>query len=223
MGVIYYMELTLTLPSPLREHFPLFRRRVPFLVRGHRVRGSPEDRTLSRVVRSLHRGEAVAVSDAALAGRERRRSSIGNTCSRPGGYPSPAGSGHALLEGLRRRFDDGVDHLTISVFIAISMTLMSTYFMLEYCMRPVLRYLLDRALRSISRRSRAASCECGSAISFALIILVTALMIGTLARQRATDIIASPQNRKRGSEACARIRSGSPSSRSGSASCTPPF
>ena len=95
-------------------------------------------------------------------------------------------------------FDDAsatvLTNLTLTVFIAIVMALMSTYFVLEHCMKPVLHYLLDRGVAIDFDSIPRGQLRRRLGISFALIILSTALMIGTLARQRATDIVADPRN-----------------------------
>ena len=70
MGVIYYLELKLTLLSPLREHFRLYSAVVCFLVHGHGVRGAMEDPHAETSVEGLEQGTEISLNDSKLAGRE---------------------------------------------------------------------------------------------------------------------------------------------------------
>jgi signal transduction histidine kinase/DNA-binding response OmpR family regulator/HPt (histidine-containing phosphotransfer) domain-containing protein len=85
-------------------------------------------------------------------------------------------------------------NITLSVFMGTAMALMSHFFAVEHCMRPVIRHLLAngvsinyQALPQGSLRFRLGFCSL-------LIVTTTALMIGTLARQRAGDIIDGQQD-----------------------------
>ena len=91
-------------------------------------------------------------------------------------------------------------NITLSVFMGIAMALMSHFFAIEHCMRPVIRHLLAngvtinyQALPQGSLRFRLGCCSL-------LIVTTTALMIGTLARQRAGDIIDGQLNQDAGKQ-----------------------
>jgi len=80
-------------------------------------------------------------------------------------------------------------NISFSVFMGIAMALMSTFFAIEHCMRPVIRRLVTsgiaidyQSLPQGNLRFRLGFCSL-------LIIMTTAMMIGTLARQRASDLI----------------------------------
>ena len=83
-------------------------------------------------------------------------------------------------------------NITLSVFMGIALALVGHFFAVEHCMRPVIRHLLSHgvsidyhAVPQGSLRFRLGFCSL-------LIVTTTALMIGTVARQRASDIIDDP-------------------------------
>ena len=83
-------------------------------------------------------------------------------------------------------------NVSLAVFMGISMALLSTFFAVEQAMQPVIRMLLSRGVEIDYRALPMSSLRTRLVICSTLIILTTGLMIGTLARQRAADIIANP-------------------------------
>lgn len=98
---------------------------------------------------------------------------------------------------------DALKSITLAVFMGIGLALMSTFFVIERCMQPVVRYLLDNGVRIDFERLPSNHLRNRLTVCFGMIILITALMIGTLANQRAADIIRKPKNQD---EAVASLR-----------------
>ncbi|MEX2287505.1 MAG: ATP-binding protein [Planctomycetaceae bacterium] len=86
-------------------------------------------------------------------------------------------------------------NITLTVFMGISMALMSTYFAVEHCMQPVIRHLIQHGVFMDYRALPAGNLRFRLGVCSTLTIMTTALMIGTLARQRAVDIIEDPDHR----------------------------
>ncbi len=194
--VVYYVNLTLTLPDQIRQHFHV----LAAIVVGVAVLATVllamwETRHLRPVLQRLHRGLPVDAAQAAQAGREAvilpARHHLNEAWLVPSSTLLPV---LIVLRVLDNASVDILVNITIAVFMGIAMALMSTFFVVERSTQPIVRYLLDQGVpidfQSLPRnklRSRLNLC-------FGLIILITALMIGTLARQRAADIIRDPEN-----------------------------
>jgi signal transduction histidine kinase len=198
MLVIYYVEFSLTMPDSVRIHFresaivvvllsctltvlialwetPALRKAL----RAFRLGESPNSTTLSNAAR-----EAVI-----FPARHARMEAWFVPCS-------------TLLPELiyLKLVADApfevLTNITLTVFMGISMALMSTFFAVEYAMQPVIRFLLDKgatldydALPKGRVRFRWGLCS-------TLIIMTTALMISLLAWQRAADIMSSDVNHR---------------------------
>ena len=194
--VVYYVNLTLSLPDQIRRHFHVLAVIVVAVaVLATVLLSLWETRRLRPVLRRLRLGLPVDPALAAQAGREAvifpARHHLNEAWLVPSTTLLP------VLIVLRLVDNASVDillNITIAVFMGIAMALMSTFFVVERYTRPIVRYLLDQGIpihfQSLPQnklRSRLNLC-------FGLIILITALMIGTLARQRAADIIRDPDN-----------------------------
>ena len=83
-------------------------------------------------------------------------------------------------------------NITLSVFMGIAMALMSHFYAIEHCMRPVIRHLLSHGVSIDFATLPLGSLRVRLGLCSLLIVMTTALMIGTLARQRASDIIDDP-------------------------------
>jgi signal transduction histidine kinase/CheY-like chemotaxis protein/HPt (histidine-containing phosphotransfer) domain-containing protein len=196
--VIYYLELTLQLPDAIRFHFRASA--IVVVIESCSLTvliALWETRHVRWALRRINRGLPLESEEARLAGKE---------------AVTFAGR-HHLLESwfvpastllpvlIYLRFCHNAEsavliNITLTVFMGIAMALMSTFFAVEHCMRPVIRHLLEhgvwidyRSLPLGSLRFRLSFCSL-------LIIMTTALMIGTLARQRAGDIIDHPDTQK---------------------------
>lgn len=198
MGVVYYVELTLKLPSPLREHFRWYSAIVvTFSCVATVLMALWETRTLRQVLRNLRLGAPISSDEQTRAGRE-----AATFVTRHHTFEAwfvPLSTLVPVMICLRI-WDDAPAHvlinLTIAVFMGIAMALMATYFVLEHSMQPVIGHLLDSGISIDFASLPPGKLRRRFGLSFSLIILTTALMIGTLARQRATDIILDPRNQE---------------------------
>ena len=154
-----------------------------------------ELRYVRRVLRQIERGEPVDPNDARQAGRDAVTFSGRHHRLEAWFVPSSTLVPVLLYLGYWHGADWTVlINITLSVFMGIAMALMSHFFAIEHCMRPVIRHLLShgvsidyKSLPQGSLRFRLGFCSL-------LIVTTTALMIGTLARQRASDIIDGQQD-----------------------------
>ncbi|MEX0711689.1 MAG: ATP-binding protein [Pirellulales bacterium] len=193
--VIYYVNLTTLLPPQMRRHFDVA---AAIMVTVSVAMTVPlalwETRVLRAVLRQFQRGEPVAADRARQAGREAVL------------FPSRHHFHEAVLVPfcsvvpmciyLRWQFDAPLHVLvqvTITGFLAIASVLLVTFFASERWMVPVTLHLLERGLAIPFDQMPASKLRARLNVSFSLIIVITALMIGALANQRASDIIANPE------------------------------
>src|SRR6185437_5799712 len=200
--VLYYVHLTLTLPDNVRRHFEAVALiSVAVAVSLTFIYSLWETRRLRQVLVLVREGLPVDRALGQEAGRE--AVTFAGRHHRAEAWLVPSSTAAPLLIFLKL-----VDHASLSVLINVSMAafmgtvmaLMSTYFLIAAFMRPVIAYLLEQGvtidfdLLPVSRlRGRLNIC-------FSLIILTTALMIGTLARQRASDMVNQPETQQQALE-----------------------
>jgi signal transduction histidine kinase len=204
--VVYYVNLTLTLSEPMRTHFIVSCAVVVVLAVILSLWVAHfETRHLRRVLRMLSRGEAPPPQLAEKAGREAMVFPVRH--HRNEAWLVPTSTLLPVLI-LLWYIDDApletLNNVTIAVFMGIGLALMSTFFLIERLMQPVVHYLFDNNVPIDFEHLPANRLQSRLNLCFGLIILITALMIGTLARQRAADIIQKPDNQN---EAVASLRS----------------
>jgi signal transduction histidine kinase len=85
--------------------------------------------------------------------------------------------------------------ITIAAFLGISVSLICTFFVIERCMNTVIRFLLVRGIPIEFDAMPQGRLRVRMIVSFSLIIMVTATLIGSLASHRAMDIIQQPERR----------------------------
>ena len=191
MLVIYYVELTLKIPDIIRYHFRAaavvvvaFGCTLTVLV------ALLETRTLRVVLRLFAEGKPVAANLASRAGHEAM--TFLSRHHRHEAWLVPCSTLVPVAIFLRY-FDDASAHIlaniAIAVFMGIAMALMSTFFAVEHFIQPVIRHLLDRGVRIDYAALPVGRLRFRFRLCFALIIMTTALMIGTLARERSADIL----------------------------------
>ena len=192
--VVYYVNLTLKLDEPMRTSFIWA---ATLLVIGCVALtvawAAWETRHLRRVLNMLSRGEQPDDALAESAGREAVALPVRHHRSEAWLVPGTTLVPLAIfLVCFHSAGVEVIKNITLAVFMGIGLTLMSTFFIFERSMKPVVRHLLDNgvhiefdSLPPNHLRTRLTLC-------FGLIILITALMIGTLANQRAADIINKP-------------------------------
>jgi two-component system, sensor histidine kinase ChiS len=203
--LLYYVNLSLTLPETIRYHFEVAALvLVTFAVTVTVFLALWETRHLREVIRRIRAGKPVEGPLGQEAGREAVIFS-----GRHHGYESwvvPSTTLAPLLVYLKVMDDASITvliNVSLAAFMATTMVLMSTYFLIGSCMRPVIAYLLNNGVRVEFDSIPVSKLRGRMNISFALIILTTALMIGTLANQRATDMVGHPESQ---SEAVANLR-----------------
>ena len=203
--VVYYVHLTLTLEEPLRTHFIVSATAVVLLAVALSILFALwETRHLRAVLRLLDNDETPDANLAAHAGREAVTFPVRHHRNEAWLVPCTTLLPVALL---LRWVDNAplevLGNIALAVFMGIGLALMSTFFIIERLMQPVVRHLLDKGITIDFEHLPANRLRYRLNLCFGLIILITALMIGTLANQRAADIIRQPNNQN---EAVANLR-----------------
>ena len=192
--VIYYVELTLRLPQPIRTHFRVSSAVVVFVGCSMTILlALLETRRLRQALGRLDRGETLEPDVAAGAAREAilfvGRHHFHESWLVPLCTAVPVLTYLRVVDGASLAI---LGNIALAVFMGISMALMSTFFAVDYGMQPVIRRLITCGpaidynalpVRQLSFRFRVCS---------TLIIMTTALMIATMAWQRASEMVASP-------------------------------
>lgn len=192
--VIYYVELMLTLPRQIRHDFRVISIVVVTVACTLTVLLALwESRHLRVVLALLRAGQPVSPELAREAGRE--AVIFAGRHHRHESWLVPCSTLLPLLV-LLRVFDDASTsillNITLAAFMGTTMALMSTFFAVEHGMQPVIRYLLDQGLAIDYSTLPSSQLRVRFRVCSTLILMTAALMIGTLAWQRATDIIADP-------------------------------
>ncbi len=163
-----------------------------------------ETRDLRRVLSLLDRGEQVDLAVAVAAGRQAVL------------FPGR----HALHEAVVDPFltilplcvvlyvaDNAPPLVMVQVgiagFMGLAAIIMTTYFVSEHWLRPVIQRLLDKGMPIAYATLPESKLQFKMMLCFGLTTAVTGLMIGALANQRAMDIIDDP---RRQAEAVASLR-----------------
>ncbi|HEV3302641.1 MAG TPA: response regulator [Planctomycetaceae bacterium] len=189
--VIYYVELTLRLSPEIRYHFRISAVAVVIqCVTATVLIALWELRRVRHVLKCIERGEPFDPAFAQQAGHDAVLFPARH--HRLEAWFTPLTCLLPVALYLRIWHGAPVDvliNLTWAVFMGINLALLATFFAVEHCMATVIRYLLAHGVsieyRSVPRgklRFRLGLC------SF-LIVTTTALMIGQVARQRASDLI----------------------------------
>jgi len=193
--LLYYVNLSLALPDTVRYHFEVVSLvLVAFAVTVTVVLALWETRHLREVIRRIRAAVPVERPLALEAGREAvifagRHHSFES-------WVVPLTTLVPLLIFLRVVDNASLTvlmNVSLAAFMATVMVLMSTYFLFGSFMRPVIAYLLNNGIEVDFDAIPVSKLRGRMNISFALIILTTALMIGTLANQRATDLVNHPE------------------------------
>lgn len=192
--VVYYIEFIVDLREPLHTDF----RNMCFLVTEVAVcltlmLACWETRCLRPVLRKIARGEPVSPEEGARAGYEAVDFAARHHRHEAWLVPASTALPVLLILGFVYHVPSGIMiNITLTVFMATAMALMAHYFAVDFGMQPVIRTLLDNGVRidygaipqnRLMQRMR---------VCFTLIVISSALMTGTMARQRAADIITAP-------------------------------
>ena len=189
--VIYYVELTLKIPPVIRLHFRISS--IIVVVLGCTLTvllALWETRTVRRVLKKFRAGEEVDSETASRAAHESMiflaRHHWHEAWLVPCSTLVPV---LVVLYVLDNASTTILGNIVAAVFMGIAMALMSTFFVVEHCMQPVIRFLLNHGVQIDYDQLPVGRLRFRFRLCFALILMTTALMIGTLARQRASDIL----------------------------------
>lgn len=194
----YYIELMLHMSPAMRRDFRLLSLAViGFTLTLTTSIALWRTRKLRLVLRKLKHGEWIQPEESHAAGREAVTFNarqhcieavvITLTCILP------------VLAMLYYVHDAGYDllvNLTLASFMAVSTAMMGTFFTVEHFMKPVIRKVLASGISIDYRTLPVGRMRTRFTLCFAIIISNTALLIGTLARQRAVDIINNPREQQ---------------------------
>ncbi len=204
---IYYVNLTVTVSPTIEQHLRFAGATIVVsAVATTLILAQWETRDLRKVLRALGRGETV---DPDVAQRASQTAVL---------FPGQHVWREALIDPLVTivplcAFLWLVDHASwtlcgqvlVAGFLGISSVLLATYFICEVWMAPVIRYLLNGGIQIPFDSYPVSRLHIRMYVSFGLIIVVTALMIGSLANQRALEIIGQTEDAKR-TEAVTNLR-----------------
>lgn len=194
--VVYYVNLTITLTEPMRSHF-LYAAVVVVIVAValSQLCGLYETRYLRPLLRQLFEGNSPDPELATKAGQEAVLFPVRHLRCEAWLVPCstlvPVAIFLRVVDGASW---DVLRNITLAVFMGVVMALMSTFFIIERCMTPIVKYLLDKGVAIDFDSFPANRLRARLNLCFGLIIMITAVMIGTLAGQRATEIIRQPTN-----------------------------
>jgi signal transduction histidine kinase len=194
--VVYYVNLTLTLEEPMRSHFIVAAGIVVLLALALSLLcASLETRNLRAVLKKLAAGEVPDPAQAAKAGREAVLFPVRH--HRNEAWLVPCTTLLPVVIFLRLAHHapaEVLGNIALAVFMGIGLALMSTFLIIERSVQPVVRHLMDHGVQIDFEHLPTNKLLLRLNLCFGLIILITALMIGTLANQRAADIIHKPDN-----------------------------
>lgn len=196
VAVVYYVQLTVDLTGRLRTHFYVVATAVVLLsVTVTVLLALWETQTLRSVMRRLHRGHAVPADMGRLAGREAvvfpvrhhfREALVVPLCCLPPVYVYLTWAADATWLVLV--------HITIATFMGIAIALSLTHFAIERLMFPVARHLISYGVVIDYEDLPSSRLQTRLLFSFTLVILITALMVGTLANQKVASFAEFPGN-----------------------------
>jgi signal transduction histidine kinase len=196
--VVYYVNLTVSLPEPTLTRFIIACTTVVLLaVILSLIVAGWETRHLRPALAQLFAGKAPDPAITWEAGREAVIFPARHHWNEAWLVPCSTLIPVLILLGLTERVPAGtMMNVTLAVFMGIGLALMSTFFIMERAMQPVVRFLLDKGVPIDFQRLPTSHLRNRLNVCFGLVILITTLMIGTLASQRAADIIQQPENQQ---------------------------
>lgn len=194
VAVVYYVQLTLDLSGELQSHFTLVAATVVLLaVTVTVLLALWETRVLRSVMRSLHLGHGFSAEMGSEAGREavvfpvrhhfREAAIVPMVCLPPV---------YAYLTWATDASANVLFHITIGAFIGISSAVALTYFVIERMMYPVVQHLIDYGVVIDYENLPTGRLQNRLIFVFTLIIVITAVMIVSLANQKVAQLVSAP-------------------------------
>lgn len=191
---IYYMNLTMTMPHEMRHHWAVSATfSIAVALVSTVLLALWETRSLRFVLARLHRGETVSNHSAIKAGNE--AVAFAGCHHRNEAFLVPLVTAVPVCLFMWLHVGAPVSvltQITTAAFLGISVSLMCTFFVIERCMNTVVRSLISHGLPIEFDTMPPGRLRARMMISFTLIIMVTAIMIGSLASHRAMDIVREP-------------------------------
>ncbi|MCH7870331.1 MAG: HAMP domain-containing protein [Planctomycetes bacterium] len=194
--VVYYVRLTLELSETLQFHWNIAAAAVVLLaVSATVLLAMWETRRLRAVLRLLHLGRSFPEELGREAGREAvvfpirhhlREGFVVPLCCLPPVYIYLTWVAHAPINMLV--------HITIAASMGIATAVSMTYFVIERLMYPVVRHLMNYGVVVDYKNLPTSRLHNRLLFSFTLTIVITALMIATLATQKAGNLVNSPDD-----------------------------
>jgi signal transduction histidine kinase len=203
--VIFYVNFTMPLPPQLQMHFAIVANTVVMITLALTVLAAQwETRDLRSALKRFHAGLPVDEARGMAAGKQAvifpSRHHFIEALLVPTTSCFPLCLFLALVE---RAPMNVVVQVIMAAFMGTSVVLLTTFFGSERWMAPVTRYLLDKGVTIPFDTLPVSHLRVRMNICFSVTIVVTAVMIGALANQRALDIIRQPE---RQAEAVANLR-----------------
>ncbi len=192
--VVYYVRLTLDLSGPLQFHWNIAGAAVVLLAVTLMVLLALwETRKVRAVMHLLHRGCSFPAELGREAGREAvtfpmrhhvREAVLVPLCCLPPVYVYLTWAAHppAIV----------MIHITIATFMGVAAAVSVAYFVIERLMHPVVRHLMDYGVVVDFEDLPTSRLYNRLLFSFTLIVLITAIMIATLATQKASNVVRFP-------------------------------
>ncbi len=192
--VVYYVGLTLDLSGALQFHWRVAAAAVVLnAVTVTVLLALWETRKLRAVMRLLHLGHPLPTELGRAAGREAvvfpirhhlREAVLVPLCCLPPVYIYLTWAAGASMTVLV--------HISIATFMGVATAVSMTYFVIERFMLPVARHLMDYGVVVDYENLPTSRLYKQLLFSFALTVLITALMITTLATTKANSLVNSP-------------------------------
>ena len=205
LAVMSYVDFTQKLPQPVRLHFWCICAILTIAATvGTILLALRDTRNLRSVLKKIAAADTLDPVEAMQAGREAVTLAARHH-SREAWYV-PLTTYVPCIVALKLADNVSgavVENITAACAMAISMAVMCHFFSTEKCMQPVIKHLLDHGVPIDYSLLRVGKLSFRLSVSFCLIIMTTALMIGMLARIRTAEIIDHPENQM---EAIASLR-----------------
>jgi signal transduction histidine kinase len=192
--VVYYVRLTLDLSGSLEFHWNIAGAAVVLVAVTLMVLLAMwETRKVRAVMDLLHRGCPFPAELGREAGREAvtfpMRHHLHEACLVPLCCLPPV---YVYLSWVAHPPAIVLIHITIATFMGVAAAVSVAYFVIERLMHPVVRHLMDYGVVVDFENLPTSRLYNRLLFSFTLIVLITAIMIATLATQKASNVVRFP-------------------------------
>ena len=194
--VVYYVYLTVSLNNEQIFHFYLIASvTVTLCVVNTVLIAQVETKNLRKVIGLIFDGKSIDQESAQKAGKEAVVFTLRH-------HLIEVGFDHLtvlvpVLLYLWIFFDveaNNLVHITIAGIVGISVTITFFFFIIERCMQPIYKLLIQNDIPLDFKLTRRVSIQMRMLWSYTLILLVTVIMVGTLSITKASDILDLKSN-----------------------------